>query len=166
MTSFTESPQARLVASREALVRQMSGDDGSQGHGARYDSDDSGDAADANRDTGHNTTWQLVQQAVMAWWQHHPAQIAIDVGRPFLNNYARDKPFQLLGIAVCAGAVGALVKPWRLVSITGLAVAALRSTRLTSTLISLIPRAASRSGAGSASGPDKAQHAQHQKDTS
>ena len=143
----------------------MTGDDRSSGNGARYDSDDSGDAADANRDTGHNSTWQLVQQAVMAWWQHHPAQIAIDVGRPFLNNYARDKPFQLLGIAVCAGAVGALVKPWRLVSITGLAIAALKSTRLTSTLISLIPRAASRSGSGNASGPHKAQHPQYPKDT-
>ena len=68
--------------------------------------------------------------------------LVIDIGRPFLNNYARDKPLQLLGIAAGSGAAAVLVKPWRLVSVTGLAVAVLRSTKLSSTLLSLLPRAA------------------------
>ena len=69
-------------------------------------------------------------------------QLAIEIGRPFLDNYARDKPVQLLGIAAGVGAAAVLVKPWRLVSVTGLAIAVLKSTKLSSTLLSLLSRAA------------------------
>jgi len=140
MAPTAESPQARLAASRKALVRQMARDDGRAGTDAPDGSRSSGDAqtADANDDTDRSSMWQVLTQAVMAWWQHHPVQLAIDIGRPFLSNYARDKPLQLLGIAAGIGAAAVLVKPWRLVSVTGLALAALRSTRLSSTLISLL----------------------------
>ena len=80
----------------------------------------------------------------MAWWQHHPVQMAVDIGRPFLNNYARTKPVQLLGMAAVAGAAVVLVKPWRLVSITGLALAAFKSTNLPGTLLSMVTGAKSR----------------------
>jgi hypothetical protein len=90
----------------------------------------------------HNSTWQVFTQAVMACWQHHPVQVAVDIGRPFLNNYARDKPLQLLGIAAAVGVAAVFVKPWRLVSIAGLAAAALKSTNLSATVLSLLPRAA------------------------
>lgn len=142
MTPTAESPQARLAASRKALVRQMVRDDGRAGNDAPDGYRSSGDAqtADANDDTERSSMWQVLTQAVMAWWQHHPVQLAIDIGRPFLSNYARDKPLQLLGIAAGIGAAAVLVKPWRLVSFTGLAVAALRSTKLSSTLLSLLSR--------------------------
>jgi hypothetical protein len=99
-------------------------------------------AADGNQNVERHGAWQVFTQAVTAWWQHHPVQVAVDIGRPFLNSYARDKPVQLLGIAAGVGAAMVLIKPWRLVSMTGLAVAALKSTRLSSTLLSMLPRAA------------------------
>jgi hypothetical protein len=138
MTPTPDSPQARLAASRKALIRQMARDDGS------FDDADSlhEPAADAGRGSQRSGTWQVLSQAVMAWWQHHPVQIAVDIGRPFLNNYARDKPLQLLGLAAGVGAAIVLVKPWRLVSITGLGLAALRSTKVSGTLLSLLPRTA------------------------
>lgn len=98
-------------------------------------------AADANLNTDHVGAWQLFTQAVATWWQHHPLQIAVDIGRPFLSGFARDKPIQLLGVAAGVGAAVVLIKPWRLVSVTGLAVAAFRSTRLSNTLLSMLHRA-------------------------
>ena len=139
-----DSAQARLAASRKTLIRYMSHrdlreeqdlPDGSQGLGH-------GQAPEARTGNERSGTWHIFTQAVSAWWQHHPAHMAVDIGRPFLNNYARNKPLQLLGIAAGLGVAAVLFKPWRLVSITGLAVAAIRSTKLSTTLLSLIPRAA------------------------
>lgn len=146
MTPTTDSPQARLAASRKALVRQMVRDDGRADPDAPngFHGSDSTQTNDAHPGTERSSTWQVFTQAVMAWWQHHPVQMAVDIGRPFLNNYARDKPLHLIGIAAGVGAAAVLIKPWRLVSITGLAVAALKSTKLSTTLLSLLPRAAPR----------------------
>ena len=139
-----DSAQARLAASRKTLIRYMSHRDlreeqdlpeGSQGLGH-------GQAPEARLGNERSGTWHIFTQAVSAWWQHHPAHMAVDIGRPFLNNYARNKPLQLLGIAAGLGVAAVLLKPWRLVSITGLAVAAIRSAKLSTTLLSLIPRAA------------------------
>ena len=139
-----DSPQARLAASRKALVRQMTRDDGRAGNDEPNDvrGSSASQTGEAQTGTQRSSAWQILTQAMMTWWQHHPVQLAIDIGRPFLNNYARDKPLQLLGIAAGAGAAAVLIKPWRLVSVTGLAVAALKSTKLSTTLLSLLPRAA------------------------
>lgn len=137
MTPHLDSPQARLVASRKALLRQMAGNDAPDGS----DTPSDGQPTDKSTHSQRSSMWQVLTQAVTAWWQHHPAQIAIDIGRPFLSNYAKDKPFKLLGIAAGIGAAAVVIKPWRLVSVTGLALSALKSTRLSTTLLSLLPRA-------------------------
>jgi|GEM_PF-575709 len=146
MTPTPDSPQARLAASRKALVRQMARDDGRAGNeepnGFRGSSEEQTVDAQTSRD--RSSTWQVFTQAMMAWWQYHPMHLAIDIGRPFMRNYARDKPLQLLGIAAGIGAAAALVRPWRLVSVTGLVVAALKATKLSTTLLSLLPREAVR----------------------
>ena len=158
MTPSADTPLARLVASRKALVRQMARAAG------RPDTDlsNSTDELDkATVDTHLNTelsgTWQILVQAVRAWWQHHPAQLAVDIGRPFLNKFAQDKPIQLLGIAAGVGAAVVLIKPWRLVSLTGLAVAAFKSTNVSSTLLSMLPRAMPRRNARQTQQPPKVQ---------
>jgi membrane-associated PAP2 superfamily phosphatase len=55
-----------------------------------------------------------------------------------LNRYAHDKPVQLLGAAAALGAALVVVRPWRLVSITSLLLATLKSSGLTTTLLSLL----------------------------
>ena len=157
MTPTSDSPQARLAASRKALFRYMERHDGRGDTHTTDSSSDSGDTqwADAQPNAGRGSTWHVLRQAVLAWWQHHPLQIAVDIGRPFLNNYARDKPVQMLGIAAGIGAAAIVVKPWRLISMTGLTVAALKSTRLSTTLLSLLPRAAPRSNSRQTQQPTK-----------
>ena len=157
MTPIPDSPQTRLAASRKALSRYMARHDDRTDSDASDSSHNSGDTqwADAHPDTSRSSTWHVLTQAVLAWWQHHPVQVAVDIGRPFLNNYARDKPVHLLGIAAGIGAAAILVKPWRLVSVTGLVVAALKSTRLSTTLLSMLPRAAPRSDSRQTQQPTK-----------
>jgi ElaB/YqjD/DUF883 family membrane-anchored ribosome-binding protein len=147
MTPTIDSPQARLAASRKSLVRQMARDDGRADNDASNNLHGSNHAQknEAYAGSGRSSTWQVFTQAAMAWWQHHPVQVAVDIGRPFLNNYARDKPLQLIGIAAGVGAAAVLIKPWRLVSVTGLVVAALKSTKLSTTLLSLLQRTGSQS---------------------
>ena len=146
MTPTYDTPQARLAASRKALSRYMERHDGRGDTHTSDSASDSGDTqwSDAQPNADRSSTWHVLTQAVLAWWQHHPLQIAVDIGRPFLNNYARDKPVQMLGIAAGLGAAAIVVKPWRLISVTGLVVAALKSTQLSTTLLSLLPRAARR----------------------
>lgn len=145
MTPKPDSPQARLAASRKALVRYMARDDARADNDASNGSHDSAHAQTSARPgTNRNSTWHVFTQSVLAWWQHHPMHVAVDIGRPFLNNYARDKPLQLIGIAAGLGAAAIFVKPWRLVSVTGLAVAALKSSKLSTTLLSLLQRTAPR----------------------
>ena len=158
MTPSADTPLARLVASRKALVRQMARAAGRPDTDLSNGSDELDKATiDTTLNTELSGTWQILIQAVRAWWQHHPAHLAVDIGRPFLNKYAQDKPMQLLGIAAGVGAAVVLIKPWRLVSLTGLAVAAFKSTNLSSTLLSMLPRAAPRSNARDAQQPPKVQ---------
>jgi hypothetical protein len=76
------------------------------------------------------------RHVLRTWWRHHPASMGIDLARPALSSYAARKPAQYLGIAAAAGAVLVLVRPWRLVSATGLVVALLKSSQLSTLLMS------------------------------
>ena len=137
MTSSREpTPQARLAASRKAIIRHMTADDEA---GARRSYEAGSAKALDDGTTKHASgTWQAIRRAARAWWYHHPAHLALDLARPVLGKYAEEKPLQLLGFAAGVGAAVALVRPWRLVSITGLAVAALKSSEVSGLLLSLL----------------------------
>jgi hypothetical protein len=61
------------------------------------------------------------------WWKYHPAHMALDIARPALGAYARRKPIQYLGLAALAGAGLFFLRPWKLISVTGILVALARS---------------------------------------
>ena len=84
------------------------------------------------------SAWQTVRRALRVWWYNHPAQLALELGKPVLNKYAQEKPLQLLGISAAVGAAIILLKPWRLVSMTSLAVAAVKSSQVSGILLSLL----------------------------
>lgn len=137
MTSSSElTPQERLAASREAILRHMNADGPTHARQGRKTG--AADAAGAGNDHQTSGMWHTVRRAVRAWWHHHPAQLALDLAKPVLGKYAEEKPLQLLGIAATVGAAVVLVRPWRLVSVTGLAVAALKSSEATGLLLSLL----------------------------
>ncbi len=132
------TPQQRLANSRQALVGYMTrdADDAATRSGA------SGPAPEVPSAGGRGTFWKTARRTVQAWWRHHPAHTALDVAsglaHPVLNRYAQDKPIQLLGAAAALGAALVVIRPWRLVSITGLLLATLKSSGLTPTLLSLL----------------------------
>lgn len=131
-SSHELTPQERLALSRSAIVQYMTQGDkpglGGANTGAR----------NADRNLGQSNIWHTVKRAVRIWWQHHPAQVAIDLAKPVLDNYARKKPLQLLVLAAGAGAAAVLVRPWRLVSVTSLLLATNKSTEFSGLLLSLL----------------------------
>lgn len=82
--------------------------------------------------------WSAVKYGVRAWWEFHPVRAVGAIAEPLVADFAERKPFRLLGIAAAVGATVVVVKPWRLVSVGGLAVAALKSSQASSFVLSLI----------------------------
>jgi hypothetical protein len=70
------------------------------------------------------------------WWRHHPAHMGVELATPALSAYAERKPMQYLAIAAGVGAVLMLLRPWRLISVTGLIVALVKSSQLSSLVLS------------------------------
>jgi hypothetical protein len=70
------------------------------------------------------------------WWRHHPASLGVELATPVLSNYAARKPVQYLAIAAAVGAVVVVLRPWRLISVTGLVVALLKSSQLSTLVLS------------------------------
>ena len=76
--------------------------------------------------------------AAKTWWNHHPAQLALELATPALESYARRKPFQLIGISAAFGAALVLTRPWRLVSLTSMLIAVVKSSQLTSVVMAAL----------------------------
>jgi len=135
MTTSALTPQQRLAASRQAIIRDMDRDDTEPA----FDADEHGesDISEAGVDAS-SSSWDLVKQVGRSWWQSHPANLAFDIARPMMQNYAEDKPFRLLGIAAGAGVAIMVLRPWRLISLTGVALALLKSTEVSGVVRSLL----------------------------
>ena len=151
-----DNPVARLAASRAALVSQLArggkaanthpGEGSNRNSNGHLNGHFAGpEAAQDSNQQGNSGPWQFATQAIASWWQHHPLRIATDVARPYLSDYASSKPFQLIGLAAGLGALAVFIKPWRLVSVTGLAALAVKSSDLPATLVSFMTRSASGS---------------------
>ncbi|MES2483553.1 MAG: hypothetical protein V4609_16315 [Pseudomonadota bacterium] len=72
------------------------------------------------------------------YWQEHPAHFALEMATPGLKRFAQRRPVTFLALSAAAGALIFVARPWRMISITGLAVAALRSRRLSGALMSAV----------------------------
>lgn len=76
--------------------------------------------------------------AVDDWWRYHPAHTALEIARPALTAYARRKPLQYLGLAAAAGAVVMLLRPWKLISVTGVLLAVVKSPQVAGMVMSAL----------------------------
>lgn len=83
-------------------------------------------------------TLGMVRHAFNAWWQFHPARAVIAIAEPFVEEFADRKPLRLLGISFGIGVVLAVTRPWRLVSVGGIAIAALKSSRLSGAALNFL----------------------------
>lgn len=136
MNATELTPQQRLAASRKAIVRYMNQEDAAE-DGAPQSSGSDGleGYGDAPADGG---SWAAIKHTAKVWWRHHPAQLALNLARPSLNKFAEDKPMLLLGIAAGVGAAAVVLRPWRLISVTGLVFAALKTSDLPVLLMSIL----------------------------
>jgi hypothetical protein len=101
--------------------------------GDEYEDDDPGEAGSGW--FGH------MRHAVRTWWRYHPAHMAVDLATPLLRGYARRKPVQLLAISAAAGAALTLARPWKLISVTTLVVALLKSSQISGLLMAALSAA-------------------------
>jgi len=123
------TPQERLAISRRALVAQLQG----RGHRA-YNNDrvplDEAAAQRTQRETIiERIAWASVaRNVVQRWWRRHPANAAGQLARPLIERYAREQPVKLIAAAAGTGALIVLVRPWRLLSITAVLAAVLKTS--------------------------------------
>jgi len=56
------------------------------------------------------------RSAVGRWWHTHPLNDALQLGRPFLEDYAQRQPGKLIAYGAGVGALLWILKPWKLLS--------------------------------------------------
>ena len=129
------TPQEKLAISRKALMRVMARDTRNQSGPVpgELGSDDPQAAP-----VKEGSACSAISFAAQTWWRHHPAHAVLDVGRPVFDRYAARRPFQVLGIAMVVGASAVLLRPWRLISIGGLLLAAVKSASTPGVLLSML----------------------------
>ncbi len=122
------SPRERLDNSRQAIVRQM-------GHDTATTVERGGSDTEIDASA---STWSLVKQTATSWWHGHPASLALDFAQPRMQRFAQEQPLKLLAIAAGIGAATVFLRPWRLISLTGLVFAALKSSEVAGLASSLL----------------------------
>lgn len=133
-STVVPTPQERLAASRKAIVRHMTRDEKTLAS-----SDEPYEIGDESGLTSNSSSFwpSAVARAVRTWWRHHPVSMAVDVAKPVVGRYAKGHPFTLLGVAALAGAAIVVTRPWRLLSVGGILLAAVKSAAVPSVLMSL-----------------------------
>ena len=147
------TPQERLVISRKALVRNMTSNDRERREAKMAAK--AHEVGETSKPSGGN--WALLKRGLSSWWYHHPANLAIDVAKPIIGRYAREHPTKLIGIAAVVGAATVFLKPWRLISLGGIAVAAMKSSDLTNIVMSMLFQS-SQSSQQSQNSKESSQH--------
>lgn len=85
-----------------------------------------------------NGRFSGLTEAGREYWRQHPARMAVELATPALSAYARRRPVRFLAISAGVGALLLLARPWKLISVTGLLLAALRSPQLSSVLMAAV----------------------------
>jgi hypothetical protein len=118
--------QRRHPAQEEMLASHQSG----EGLG--------GSSPQRSRRKAPGSWFDQAHEAIDNWWRYHPAHMAVEIARPALSSYARRKPVQYLGIAAIAGAAVLLLRPWKLISVTGVLVALVKSPQVAGLVMSAL----------------------------
>jgi len=131
----------KLARSRLALIehvhRKQRKPDKAQVQRARGEKEEGEqwEAAEAAASSGRGGWFKHIGRAAKAYWRHHPARVGVQMATPMLSTYARKHPAAYLGAAAAAGVIFMIVRPWRLISVTGLLVALAKSPQLASVVM-------------------------------
>jgi hypothetical protein len=137
------TPAEKLAQSRLAIVEYLARnerrheDAGTETLEA-FDAADGGASARRKRRPRGGGWFSRLMAGAHAWWDQHPAQIALELASPVLGKALRKHPFQVLGASAAAGALLVVTRPWRLFSLTTLGVAILKSSRLSAVVMSAL----------------------------
>ena len=158
--AFAQAARERLVQTRRDLVRHMNlargegkptpddmPSDGETAAGAPWpDSTAEGQRESAPAGGDADSLWQGLRHSASVWWHGHPARLALEVAQPVFEKYARAQPMKVMGICAATGAVLVLIRPWRLISLTGLLVAGLKSAQMSALASAVLRASTSRPG--------------------
>jgi hypothetical protein len=136
----------RLARSRLAIIEQIQPREHRHPRGGSDDrrrehEPGGGEAQEGDYGSGPPGWFARIRSAARTWWHDHPAHMGLELATPALSAYARKKPLQFLGIAAAVGAMVVIARPWRLISITGLLVAIVKSSQLSGVLMSALSAA-------------------------
>lgn len=130
----------RLARTRLAIIEQVQRRERRPGRERERDFANAGEP-DADYDDSGEGMFAHIKHALGTWWRHHPAHMGVELATPILASYARKKPLQFLAIAAAAGAAIVVLRPWRLISATGIVVALVKSSQLSGLLMSALSAA-------------------------
>ena len=135
----------KLARSRQAILehiaRRQRKHDPREAPPEGYDDPYASFAPDDEPSEGGGGWFGRIQHAVRTWWRYHPAHMAVELVTPLMRSYARRKPTQLLAISAAAGAALTFTRPWRLISLTTIVVAVLKSSQLSHLLMAAMSAA-------------------------
>lgn len=132
------TPQERLTVSRQALIAQLYGE---QSHPDEIDAAEGPPPHRGGKAGARPYNWSAVAgNVVRRWWRRHPANAAGQLALPVLERYAREEPAKLVAAAAATGALVVLVKPWRLLSITAVLAAVLKTSDVADLVTTLMKK--------------------------
>lgn len=128
------TPAQRLALSRQAIVDHIEGRAAQRERPTRE--------GEAPEDARRESAWWT--DALRGWWQHHPANVALEFARPVLSSYAKGSPWTILAAAAAAGIAIVALRPWRMLTMSGLLFGLMRGSQLPRMLFTLLGAAARR----------------------
>ena len=139
------TPAEKLDRSRLAIVEYLSKGKSGSRRERRIDSEpqaqefeEQHEPQDVKGFFSRNRWLSGMSSAARAWWRHHPAQLAVEMATPTLRSYLRKRPFQVLTLSAGVGALIVVTRPWRLISLTTLVVAVVKSSQLSGVVMSAL----------------------------
>lgn len=134
------TPQQRLSLSRRALIAQLHEKDLASNPDWLDEAPDESPRQDSGR---QRSPWTAVAgHVVRRWWRRHPANAAGQLALPMLERYAQEQPAKLVAAAAATGALVVLVRPWRLLSITAVLAAVLKTSDVADLVTTLMKKTA------------------------
>lgn len=86
----------------------------------------------APRKPARSSISERVSQSLLGrWWRRHPLSTFVELGEPFLQEYASRHPAKLIAYGAGTGALLWILKPWRLLSVATVATLLIKSTDIT-----------------------------------
>jgi hypothetical protein len=133
------TPAEKLARSRLAIIEYLQPHDQRSERRERSETDVRQEVLDDGSDAGQADGWLGgLSSAARTWWSHHPAQLAVEMATPALRSYMRRRPFQVLALSAGVGALLVVTRPWRLISLTTLVVAVVKSSQLSGVVMSAL----------------------------